>query len=115
MSLHDKAVDASKHYLLRKGYDLMDDPDNYFDICAYDVKEDCAALIKVFEDTDHMPECDLSRTFAEAAAPECIMLFHEYIENNFQVRFDTIGMHVMAKDKAFMKHHINCLGDGSKH
>lgn len=118
-NLHARAIEAAEKYLAHKGYDVIEsswtsDNGGSVDVIARD--EDAIVFVDAAanEGTEKgMPQENLpaARERMEANAAKWLAAHADDEElADVRVRFDTIGMMVIAENKALLRHHINCLG-----
>lgn len=63
--------------------------------------------VAVAENTSSFPKCNIEREQFEEAAVNYLKL-HDYTD--VAIRFDEVSIIVIAKDRAFVRRHVNSLG-----
>ena len=119
--LKQNAIKAAATFLDRRGYEVIDTEWEF---------EDGGYIDVVTRDEDAIVSCDVqARRGVEKGMPEESLGAHERMEVNaakwlgqhgddpdnvdIAIRFDQIAMLVIGEDRAFLRHHINCLGSGT--
>lgn len=98
-----KAMKATVAYLSRVGYEIIDEDYKGY-IIAQD--ENDVVFIKVGWSTeDFGDDFKISHYEFEDAMIKWFMQEREPVDVN--VRFDTIGLYVLGKDRALVRHHVN--------
>ena len=112
-SLADKGVKAAVKYLNLRGFEIVERDyvcsEGSFDIVALD--DDALVFIDVHIRKNGL--ADINDAFGKRAKSERIAAC--YLADNpdatdMPVRFDRIDMHVVASDRALIRHAINCFG-----
>lgn len=108
MTTQEKAMKAAAAYLSRVGYKVIDkDYKGY--IIAQD--ENDVVFIKVgWSDEDFGDDFKISHYEFEEAMIKWFMQEREPVDVN--VRFDTIGLYVLGKNRALVRHHVNVMLEG---
>ena len=108
---NDRVKKAVERYVGFRGWEILDD-ETYIEesiIIAHDTEEDQIAIVKYgasevgFEvEPMTLPEfeCVMLAYFASSDAPVDIVIRH-----------DIIDLHVIASDRAIIRHHVNVFGD----
>ena len=114
--LHSKAMEASVRFLMRHDYQILD-PDFWHDgerlVVARDEDDTIVfvdVLVKPLGEND-LPEenrTQIKRARMERAGAS--WLVENPPESDVPVRFDVIGMLIIAEDRALLRHHINAFG-----
>jgi hypothetical protein len=104
--LNARGVEAAKKFLTARGYEILNTIDNF--ILTINQYGDSYHLVEVItsNDSEHFVETDTTREEMEL---KMIQFFSE-LENldALPISLDKISMIVVAKDKAILRHSINC-------
>lgn len=104
-----KSVEASKTFLRRRGYEILD-PDPVG--CEIVAKEgDCIVFVRVFARSGAetgFPACEnVDRGSFEIAAARWLSEHPDQVD--LRVRFDVVSLLTLAESRALIRHHINAL------
>ena len=97
--MKEKAMDAVKAFLERKGYEIVDEDGTLVFVDA---------TVRI--GTDGFPEAHRARGLREALAAAWLAgNGDDYADT--PVRFDEVAMMVVKENRAFLRHHVNCFGE----
>ena len=116
--LKNRAIQAANTFVTRRGYEVLDEEwgtpeeETRIDLVAKD--EDAIVFINVRAraNGDSLPDENIDRKRMESNAARWLAE-HPDAGSDVTIRFDTISMLVIGEDRALLRHHINCLGDGN--
>lgn len=111
--LEKKANEATVTFLERRGYDIIDSNYEYDESNAYIIakQDDEVVFVKtvVVESMDFGDDAtNEDRSAFEKAA---IDFFKDNTEFLGKVRFDIVSLYILGENRAFIRHHINALGN----
>lgn len=107
------AVDATARFLSRKGYEILDEHPaaGFAKIVAKEGKTVVFVSVAARLGTDEGLPCEeLDRKDAEATAIAWLVA-NPGAANNCNMRFDSVAILALGNGKAFLRHHINALGE----
>lgn len=105
--LHRQAVKAAENFFFRKGYtQLADTGDEQWPLAFRD-EDNTLVFVSAKARIGELPSEKVSRKRAEKVASRYLAGL-AYLDE-FTVRFDCLSLNVLAKDRAFVKHHIGCF------
>lgn len=107
------AVDATARFLSRKGYEILEEPPDteFAQIVAKEGETVVFVSVTARLGTDEgLPREELDREDAEATAIAWLVANPGAV-NNCNMRFDSVAILALGNGKAFLRHHINALGE----
>lgn len=106
-TMQEKAINAAELLLHRRGYEIIDTNDKFV-IAESEDGELVFAHVSITDSEDFAdtPTRELFERFA-------FTWLMKHSETNMHIRFDDIAMIVMGDERAFVRHNINCVSDGS--
>lgn len=110
-TIQTRALKAAARFLERRGYEILDteffEESEPLDIVAeYD---GTYVFVGVTAARGSEPFRELLESQREEAEGAAARWLGENAEVDRPVRFDAVAMRVVSEDRAFLRHHINCL------
>lgn len=111
-ALLERALKASRRFLHRRGYEVLEyDWQGSYDMAGITCKQDdCLVFVEVKVGNLGLPSEDTDAGRRESFEQLALDYLANRNEVDVRVRFDTICIAVLPKDKAFLRHHINVFG-----
>ena len=108
--MEERVENAVKFYLEHRGYEIVDEVDGF--IIAYDDEHDAVVVIKYgWSDDMSVHVNPMSVHEFEQVAVKFLMTADETF-NNVNVRHDVVDLHVIASNRAFIRHRVDALNGG---
>lgn len=117
--LKNRAIQAAEKFVTARGYEILDsengqqEEDLRYDLVARDEDAVVFITVKARMGGDSLPEEACDRKALEANAASWLKAHAAELDGDVHIRFDAISMLVIGEDRALVRHHINCLGDGN--
>lgn len=117
--LKNRAIQAAEIFVTARGYEILDsengqaEEDLRYDLVAQDEDTVVFITVKARMGGDSLPEESTDRKALEAGAAAWLKTHAAELDADVHIRFDAISMLVIGDDRALVRHHINCLGDGN--
>ena len=117
--LKNRAIQAAEKFVTARGYEILDsengqqEEDLRYDLVARDEDAVVFITVKARMGGDSLPEEATDRKALEAGAAAWLKAHAAELDADVHIRFDAISMLVIGEDRALVRHHINCLGDGN--
>ena len=117
--LKNRAIQAAEKFVTARGYEILESEDGTreeelrYNLVAKDEDTVVFITVKARANGDSLPEEACDRKALEADATRWLKEHASELDNDVRIRFDAISMLVIGEDRALVRHHINCLGDGN--
>lgn len=113
VTLHTRGIEASKKFLEKKGYTLLDSDPRQESIDLVARFDNTVSIIKVAtrEATEAgFPEEHPQRSLIEFEATQWLAEHDSEITTDVCIRFDSIAILVLSESRALLRLHTNYLG-----
>lgn len=117
--LKNRAIQAAEKFVTARGYEILDsengqqEEDLRYDLVARDEDAVVFITVKARMDGDSLPEESTDRKALETNAANWLKSHAAELDADVHILFVTISTLVIGEDRALVRHHINCLGDGN--
>lgn len=113
-TLVEKGIKAAKEFMIRRGYEILDDHCDYHDIIALGEDDDIRFIrVSVRKDRrfeeDVMRKTPQRREVREIAAATWLARNEDFVPSDIEICFDNLDVLVLSDSRAFIRYHSNCL------